>query len=393
MKIPAYVISAFFLNLIPLLLLITTTACGRQEHALQAGPGEKSAGQVIVGDVDWKDIEDSSVPQAIQDLAKGVAYLDLPLLNSRCTGFMITNDLLMTNQHCIPSARYAVGVKAYFKYKKSTPLAQRVAYDCSEFVANNEELDFAILKCKNSPGQKEGKVLLSDETLQLASSIFVIHQNCDYYLSPSCDWTQKFSPGKITDLADEVGHDADTLGGSSGSPLFAQGSLKVVGLHHVGVGNNGFGRGRENFAVPMSDILEKLETDLPEIYAQVSSTQTPPAPSEPPVSQDVGNTLATAQALNFKQPFASKIDDTGDVDVFSFGANPNKIVRVFLEFTHSKGDLDFELVNSTGRIVARRISGTDNEILYMRLAGGTYYIRVFGYRGATNSYKLTWEQI
>jgi V8-like Glu-specific endopeptidase len=400
MKIPVYVVSAFFLNLIPLLLLITTTACGRQESPLTGSSSEKSAGQVIVGEINWKDIEDAAVSASVKGLAKGVAYLDLPALGSRCTGFMISNDLLMTNQHCIPAASYSRGVKAYFKYKKSVAIGDRTSYDCSEFVANDEALDFAILKCKNSPGSREGKVELSDQTLALEQSVFVIHQNCDYYLDSDCDWTQKYSPGKVTDLADEIGHDADTLGGSSGSPLFAQSTLKVVGLHHVGIGNNGLGRGRENFAVPMSDILEKLETDLPQVYAQLGlgtqapvPTPTPTTPTPVPSDSDVGNSSDTAQPLVFKSSVLSKLDFSGDQDFFSFTAGSNRIVRVYLEFSHSKGDLDFDLVNAQGKVVARRISGTDNEYLYMRLTGGKYFIRVYGFKNATNTYKLTAEQI
>ena len=72
---------------------------------------------------------------------------------------------------------------------------------------------------------------------------------------------------------------------------------------------------------------------------------------------------------------------TGDDDWFSFAAGGT--VRV--EFTHAAGDLDVQAFDAAGTRVGASESTTNVEQVNVP-AGGT--IRVFGYSGATNTYRL-----
>jgi Lysyl oxidase len=88
-----------------------------------------------------------------------------------------------------------------------------------------------------------------------------------------------------------------------------------------------------------------------------------------------------------------KIDSATDVDFFKFYANhtggADDLVQI--QFTHTAGDLDLELLDASGTPVAISQGTTNTELI--SLAGrpeGWYYARIFGKGGATNaSYQLT----
>ncbi|HEU4544861.1 MAG TPA: lysyl oxidase family protein, partial [Microlunatus sp.] len=87
------------------------------------------------------------------------------------------------------------------------------------------------------------------------------------------------------------------------------------------------------------------------------------------------------------------IDSATDVDWFKFYVNHTGGVDdlVQIQFTHTSGDLDLELLNGSGASVATS-QGTGNTEL-ISLSGrpeGWYYARVYGKNGATNAaYQLT----
>ena len=101
--------------------------------------------KIIVGDFepDWKDIEAIDNPE-IQEQARAVGRLIIPAKkNAGCTNFLISDDVIMTNQHCISSQEDAVGAFVYFNYQKE---GQHQAFICDEFISNNKKLDFALFK-------------------------------------------------------------------------------------------------------------------------------------------------------------------------------------------------------------------------------------------------------
>ena len=60
-----------------------------------------------------------------------------------------------------------------------------------------------------------------------------------------------------------------------------------------------------------------------------------------------------------------------------------------MTFTHADGDLDVELLSSAGaRLHASEGSGNSETVTKSGLVAGYYYVRVFGYNGDTNSYKI-----
>ena len=59
-------------------------------------------------------------------------------------------------------------------------------------------------------------------------------------------------------------------------------------------------------------------------------------------------------------------------------------------FQHASGDLELALLAPDGNVVLEQTSGTDNETFsnYFITATGTYWLHVYGYSGATNTYAM-----
>lgn len=343
---------------------------------------------VIVDAVNW--VEVTSLPEGspARENSRAVGHLSIPSRGTRCTAFLISNDVVMTNQHCITAAWAAEGATVSFRREAGVPFFEWATYDCSTFLGNDRSLDFALLRCSGNPGATHGVIELEARDPAVGHDLYVIHQNCDYYASPNCAPTKKYSPGRVTRVDSEIRHDADTLGGSSGSPVFSATSHRVFALHHVGVGNNGNGRGTANYAVPMSDILPVLESRFPDIVLGGGDPQQQtPGPAGDAFEPNDSFSNAAFVSLPFgwqELVISSAIDE----DFFVFETN-GATHAISIDFSHAQGDLDLYVYDASGNEVARSVSVTDGEEIARSFAAGRYIVRVHGYRGATGTYSIS----
>jgi len=110
------------------------------------------------------------------------------------------------------------------------------------------------------------------------------------------------------------------------------------------------------------------------------------------------DTLETAYDLSTdEQTWLSTIDGPGiqaDDDWYEIYVDTGyERVLVDLQFTHSEGDIDVSLINSSGTILDSSTSITDNEYIdYIVPSGGTYYIKVY-FDNEGNEYDLWWDDI
>ena len=355
---------------------------------LVAASSESSS--VIVGGVNWQDITalDATSPERVASHAVG--YLALPAQGARCTAFLIAQDVIMTNEHCVPNANAAQGATAAFAYETGTSTGQRAMFDCSTFLGNDADLDFALLQCTGSPGATQGVVTLDDTEATSGEALYVIHQNCDYYAQPWCDPTKKLSRGEVKWAANEVAHTADTLGGSSGAPVFRAANNSVFALHHVGVGGNGSGRGSYNQAVPMSRILPALRNRFPQLQLGGGAVVAPTPP--PGDALEPNNTQGAATPIGDGTRLSDLSITRGDRDIFKVQLDAPATLNLALTFRHAHGDLDVTVhagsVSTTA--VATADSGDDNEALSVSLGAGTYYLVVYAFSdgGGSNTYAL-----
>lgn len=367
--------------------VLTLNSCGKRVD-MTSTDAELLTASIIVDGLDWKEVTSLRSSSSIYKNAKAVGDVDLPVMGSRCTGFLISENVVMTNHHCIPTSGHSRGVTVAFNHLKGVSKANWDKYDCSTFIGNNRTLDFALLKCAGNPGRKYGFVELADDASHVDDSIYIVQQNCDYYSKRDCDWTKKYSEGKITAIDDEYTHNADTLGGSSGSPMFGKSSNVVVGIHHAGFGNNGRGRGVENYSVPMNKIVQYILTNFPQVDIGGSGDSDN---DEPTPVKDGNDTFSKATTLSGSSMTKSNvaISSATDKDYYKFKATKAGKVTFTASFVHSSGDLDLKIYNGSKSQVAKSESSTNNEsVTYEVSAGQTVYALVFGYKGAKANYKM-----
>jgi hypothetical protein len=219
---------------------------------------------IIIGNNDWILYTNTGDdPQNANE--RTVAQVKIPALIASCTGFLINEDTLMTNNHCIAAALSAVNVKAIFRDSDGS----RTTYSCDQFITTSTLYDFTLVKCANSPGLKFGWVGLAKEMPIQYTPIYVVEENCDFISNPHCTIDKFVAFGEVVNS--ETGrtyHDADTLPGSSGSPIFSKDTHQVISLHNSGVPATSTTPAM-NAGVPMYQIrkiIEQFSTPVIPIY-------------------------------------------------------------------------------------------------------------------------------
>ena len=357
--------------------IFVLVSCGKNSN----DPLQMVNSHIIVGELDWADVTSLRQSSAERRNANKVGKLDIPVIGSRCTAFLISNDIVMTNHHCIPTSSYSQGVVVQFKFEKGVVESAQEEFECDQFIGNNRTLDYALLRCKGSPGRKFGVVELAEREVEAMSSIYIVQQNCDYYMERGCEPTKKISFGRITEVHNEYTHNADTLGGSSGSPVFSGSSDKVVAIHHAGYGNNGTGRGIENYAVPMHKIVDDIHENFPGVLeARADDDDAPEIP--------VHTSIATAMEIEDRHTSQQELTSDEQVHFYKLKISSSGSQYIKIDFDHSVGDLDMELITSSGKVIARSTSTSDTEKIYKYLSRGSYFIKVYGFAGALGNYKL-----
>jgi len=100
------------------------------------------------------------------------------------------------------------------------------------------------------------------------------------------------------------------------------------------------------------------------------------------------DTAATAAALA-AGTYNGKVCG-GDDDFYTFNLNVGDTVNAVINFTSSNGDLDLQLLNPAGAVVASSTSAISNTetVNHVATVAGRFVLRVFGYQGAVNTYQL-----
>lgn len=184
------------------------------------------------------------------------------------TGFLIAPNLVLTNDHVVPTDEKAKSTQVRFGYRidRSGQLQQGEIYQVKQALRRSpiEELDYVVLELEDSPGAKDeiGYLKRVAATLKKNQSAYIIqHPNAE---------PQKvvLQENWITYVAHDqrrVQYLTNTKRGSSGSPVCNQ-KWEVVALHHSGAPipssvSNIFVSGNEG--IPMAAIWPEIEDLLP----------------------------------------------------------------------------------------------------------------------------------
>jgi V8-like Glu-specific endopeptidase len=175
-----------------------------------------------------------------------------------CTAALISNEYAITNHHCLPGIDGWVTLEArlemgYLDEKEESRV--RVFPVAVRPVETSEELDYSILRVGGRPAERYGTLRLSSAAPVPRESLFIIHhpEGAPQML------TRKDCAARAVAAPDMV-HSCDTLGGSSGSPIFSDETLDVVGLHFAGSEEGNYGK-RMADLVARSPILQGLAVE------------------------------------------------------------------------------------------------------------------------------------
>lgn len=197
----------------------------------------------------------------IQELGRSVARLRIVGDfggTFTCTAFLVTPEIMLTNQHCIASNAEAKSTKVDFDFDVPGPPGE--VGELMELLDSSFELDYAVVRLKEASSRPplELDVVRPDDDAQLLIIQHPGGQPKQISLA-DCSVDGVLVEGRGADMTD-FGHQCDTLGGSSGSPVFDFADRKVVGLHHLGIdeGSNKL----FNRAAHIELVLEDLDDDV-----------------------------------------------------------------------------------------------------------------------------------
>jgi hypothetical protein len=152
---------------------------------------------------------------------------------SGCTAFLISRDLLMTNQHCVNQAWQVPTVQVIFGYESNPQKVEQ--FSITELVLQSQPLDYAILRLNReaqawSQVSSDSLAVSKDEKLILIQAPPSVRKTIAVH---KCKVQSVGARGISNELTDFY-HLCDSEGGSSGSPVMDLSTGKVVGLHHAG---------------------------------------------------------------------------------------------------------------------------------------------------------------
>jgi trypsin-like peptidase len=189
--------------------------------------------------------------------------------DSGCTAFLISKDLLMTNQHCVSESWQLPTVKVYFGYESNPQKIEEFAV--SELVAQSPCLDYALLRL-DRPAEGWGMVSIDDSKRRDKDQKLVLIQNAPTERKKiavhKCKVQFVEAKGVSGELTDFY-HLCDSNFGSSGSPVMDLISGKVVGLHHAGkydLASSDY----HNLGVRIELILADIASQRPDACKQIA---------------------------------------------------------------------------------------------------------------------------
>lgn len=191
-----------------------------------------------------------------------------------CTASIISATHILTNFHCIPGLPGTTVIEAklemdYLDELDTTRVREfKVAAEPDE---SSAILDYAIVKVYGNPAASYGTIPISLQLLAQKDAIFIIHhpEGAPKILSRKDCYITKTKGAELT-------HSCDTLGGSSGSPVFSDETFQMIGLHFAGNEQGNVGKSIVR--------IQEQSPILKELMAAASPVTPSPSPA-PPVQE------------------------------------------------------------------------------------------------------------
>jgi V8-like Glu-specific endopeptidase len=223
---------------------------------------------------------DVSMLAGALDCARAVCLVEIPEGTPVGTGFLVGPDLVLTNQHVLPDQKTLESVAMRFDYLRQANGAASpgkvftVARDFYHSSAD-DQLDYALVRLTAPPldalakeGKHRGYLMLSARAVVNRERVNIIQHPDGKPMQVVL--TQNYV---VNTTERRLQYVADTMPGSSGSPVFDR-NWRVVAIHHSGKPyppESAFdsakkligGKWRVNEGVPLKPILQEISPFLP----------------------------------------------------------------------------------------------------------------------------------
>ena len=145
---------------------------------------------------------------------------------------------------------------------------------------------------------------------------------------------------------------------------------------------------------PLNQLIESDETNnVTRIQITLDRGGTGPTPGD---AFEDNDSMATAAVLAPPEDHTYEdlsIHQAGDDDYYRVTAASTGDMTFSLAFNHAAGDIDMEVFDAAGARLDRSVSTSDAESVTVTAAEGDYFfVRVYGYNGATNNYTMFVDQ-
>ncbi|NER45828.1 MAG: trypsin-like peptidase domain-containing protein [Symploca sp. SIO1A3] len=196
------------------------------------------------------------------EVARSVAYIGVQSGHERWsgTGFLVTEDLLLTNNHVLSSSDLLLNSIFRFNYEDDF---QGHAQPSDEYYAKpnglfhtNQDLDYSLVQLDGEPGRKWGWLPLLSREIKHRERVNIIQHPAGRPKEISFQNNfVEYTGGNV------VQYVTSTLNGSSGSPVLNDG-WEVVALHHAG-GNIPEPTTQRHYFRNEGILVERILADLP----------------------------------------------------------------------------------------------------------------------------------
>ncbi|PSL19134.1 endonuclease [Shimia abyssi] len=259
----------------------------REATALLHDPQNKAVGNRIFEKIiDANNLLDTHYLSEGARMSRAIGRVVLPVTggNRLGTGFMVSPRILMTNNHVLQSELQAGNATIEFDFLKAedgtTGPVERYRFEPAALFITNVALDFTLVAVE--PVNADGTQVGNRGWVPLIgpSGKAVVGERVSILQHPNGE-PQKvvLHDNKVTDVNGPFLHyRADTMGGSSGSPVFSI-NWDLAALHHAAVGtaNEGIRISatvaflREHFAQEAADPTQLLQEVLSSSPAPVAA--------------------------------------------------------------------------------------------------------------------------
>lgn len=181
---------------------------------------------------------------------------------TNCTGFLLTQDVIMTNQHCISADWQLETAKAVFGFESLPPVpTESDQIPFTRILMQDQTLDFAVLELKWAARVVWQPARIDTQPLTKNQQLILIQHpsNQPKAFSLIGCTVDSVVVADLPKYSNDFYHLCDCEGGSSGAPVIDDTTGRVVGLQHREIrkaGDEGI-----NLAVRMAPIVAKIRTD------------------------------------------------------------------------------------------------------------------------------------